>query len=179
MPIFKMSITLLLALLADAAHAATCPNDIIRIAPNSRYQALKLSNNSEVQDLDTRLIWQRCSLGQVWDGQTCTGNATRHTWRGALELAKQAGNGWRVPNIKELQSLLDRSCFDPAINIVYFPNTKSDHYLSSSPKRSDMEAVNAVWGIDFDRGDTIGLSTFSPSLQGAPDAYVRLVRFSQ
>lgn len=168
MCIFKLCLAVLVTFSVNFTYAATiCANDITRAAPNSRYQALSLSNNSEVQDLTTKLIWQRCTLGQAWDGQSCTGTATRHTWREALMMAKQAGNGWRVPNIKELQSLLDRSCFHPAINTIFFPNTQSSNYISSSPL-GDAE----VWGVNFTRGDTFGLDVLTP------DSYVRLVRSS-
>jgi hypothetical protein len=114
----------------------TCQNNIKMTTPNSRYQIL--NNGTEVKDLLTGLIWQRCSLGQLWDGGACTGSATKYTWQQALQAANSVGNGWILPNIKELSSLANRACFNPAINSIVFPNTYSsrdydDAIWSSSP----------------------------------------------
>ncbi|MBJ6938275.1 DUF1566 domain-containing protein, partial [Vibrio cholerae] len=68
----------------------------------------------------TGLIWQRCSLGQSWDGTDCTGEATTFTWEEALAAAAQhtfAGrNDWRLPNKNELVSIVEYRCYRPAIN---------------------------------------------------------------
>lgn len=66
------------------------------------------------------LVWMRCSLGQMWSNETCSGDASELTWQQALqaahgfEYAEQAS--WRMPNMKELASLTERSCVRPAIN---------------------------------------------------------------
>lgn len=41
----------------------------------------------------TGLIWQRCSLGQSWDGTDCTGTATTFTWQQALAAGAQHSLG--------------------------------------------------------------------------------------
>lgn len=33
-----------------------------------------------VTDPTTGLTWMRCSMGQTWDGTTCTGTASTYTW---------------------------------------------------------------------------------------------------
>lgn len=96
------------------------------------------------------LIWMRCSLGQTWEDETCIGDASELTWQQALqtahgyEYAEQLG--WRVPNMKELASLTERSCVRPAINELFFPNTSSDNYWTSTPSVVDPERA---WVIAF------------------------------
>ena len=52
----------------------------------------------------------RCSVGQNWNGTTCTGTATQHDWEDAKEIASDksfAGfSDWRLPTIKELSALV-------------------------------------------------------------------------
>jgi hypothetical protein len=66
--------------------------------------------NGTVVDKKTNLQWMRCSLGQAWSGGTCKGKATKYSWKKALDQAKMthyAGySDWRVPTLKELQSLV-------------------------------------------------------------------------
>jgi len=104
----------------------------------------------------TGLIWQRCSLGQSWDGVNCTGEATNFTWKQALAAGAQntlAGfSDWRLPNKNELTSIVEYRCSDPAINNQAFPNTPSNGYWSSSPYASYSD--NA-WSVDFGNG-TVG-----------------------
>jgi len=52
----------------------------------------------------------RCELGQTWTGRTCTGESDKYEWQEALDEAKTISyvtySDWRVPTIKELQSLI-------------------------------------------------------------------------
>jgi Protein of unknown function (DUF1566) len=63
-------------------------------------------NGSQVVDDLHGLIWRRCLVGQNWNGARCTGTATRMDWLAALSL-EGALSAWRVPNIKELASLIN------------------------------------------------------------------------
>ena len=115
------------------SHAQTCNPNISRAAPDSRYEFL--NNDTEVKDNQTGLIWQRCSIGQNWNGITCVySGISAYNWAEAMYNTKIAGNGWRVPNIKELRSLVEEACYEPAINEHIFPNSWPDrYYWSSSP----------------------------------------------
>jgi hypothetical protein len=96
------------------------------------------------------LVWMRCSLGQTWLDETCSGDASELTWQQALQTAHgyeyAAQLGWRVPNMKELASLTERSCVRPAINELFFPNTSSDDYWTSTPSVIDPQRA---WVIAF------------------------------
>ncbi len=65
------------------------------------------------RDPKTNLVWMRCSLGQTWDGKTCTGKAKRYELQQALDAAtafnKEGGFGgytdWVVPHMEDLSTI--------------------------------------------------------------------------
>ena len=65
-----------------------------------------------VIDLYTSTEWMRCSVGQRWNGETCTGKIIKlnhDQMEEVLKLAsEQLGSGWRLPSRKELESLVCR-----------------------------------------------------------------------
>ncbi|HIJ40660.1 MAG TPA: DUF1566 domain-containing protein [Deltaproteobacteria bacterium] len=48
---------------------------------------------------------------------------------------------WRLPTLKELDSILDLSVYDPVIDSRYFNDTQSENYWSSTT--SDGSRANA------------------------------------
>jgi hypothetical protein len=128
---------------------AAC-SSIALSAPDSRFVDYQ---NSTVIDLDTGLTWMRCIIGQD-NSADCAGAVTNFTWTQALETARDLNNeggfaghsDWRLPNINELNSIVETSCRNPAINENIFPNNAST--WSSSPD-SDPEAA---WFVRFDSG---------------------------
>lgn len=113
---------------------AACVNTIPANTPTARFI---ISTDGTVTDTRTGLMWMRCSLGQVWNGTTCTGSAAQYVWADALaqaDVSTYAGHGdWRLPNVKELVSIVERRCATPAINPEVFPATSSWKYWTSSP----------------------------------------------
>lgn len=65
------------------------------------------------RDAKTGLMWDRCSVGQSWNGTTCTGEAIELNWQDAKDYVKQftnqqakgGYNDWRLPTIQELSSI--------------------------------------------------------------------------
>ena len=94
-------------------------------------------DGQEVTDTKTGLIWRRCAEGMTASGGTCTGEEERFTQEEALTRAgaqaAATGVAWRLPNIKELSSIVDRSRREPAIDAVAFPATASSYCWSSTP----------------------------------------------
>lgn len=164
----------LLGFCCGFSHAA-CNDKILSSAPNNRY--LVLGDGSEIKDVETGLIWQRCSIGQSWNGTSCIGEAKTYGRFAALKIAYELGNGYRLPNIKELQSLVEEACYSPSINTTAFPNvpkrvftwvdSKPIHsfYISSSPYSG-----STWWHVDFYQG---GVHVVSDG-----NYYVRAVRTS-
>ncbi len=164
---YKLTIPALVVLIASTHAHAAC-NISARIAPDSRYELI--GDGAEVKDKQTGLIWQRCSIGQSFNGNTCTGNAIAVDWKYALQTAKST-NKWRLPNIKELDSLVELACYEPSINENIFPNTKMSYYLSSSP--SAVANVGSAWMVSFADGNN---SYYKNTKTGG---FVRLVRSEQ
>lgn len=136
-------------LLAAYSAAATCRNDITASTPDNDFT---LHTDGTVTHNSTGLMWMRCSLGQTWDGSTCTGDASIFTWKNALVAAQSHSFGgysdWRLPNKNELESLVEQRCVSPSINNMVFPNTPSTLFWSSSPYAFS----NFAWGIHFGYG---------------------------
>ena len=162
---------LLIALLtfSSLAVSQTCRDSITASTPASRFSI----NGQEVTDTETGLIWQKCPLGQA--GSDCsTGTAQTLHWEGALQAAatqaQTTGKAWRLPNIKELRSIVEEKCFNPAINMTVFPNTTSSAFWSASPTAN---ASGNAWYVYFDGGYSsyYGGKNYS--------RYVRLVRTGQ
>jgi len=167
-------------LVAGAAITIAADQQIHDYVPNqtqdSRYT---LHEDGTVTDTWNGLMWQRCSLGQTWNGSTCTGNPSRYTWQGALQQGE--GNSfagysdWRLPNRKELRSIVAYYRYDPAINTTVFPNTPYT-YWSSSPSAGN--SGNAWSIVDFARGSDGSLRYRSNDYSG--NGYAgRLVRGGQ
>jgi len=82
--------------------------------PEPAISDTQLMSQGMWRDPSTNMIWMRCSLGQTWNGSTCTGDAIRYSWDAAQEaVATLNGNGgyggytdWIVPHIQDLSSLI-------------------------------------------------------------------------
>lgn len=102
-------------------------------------------NGQEVLDLQTNLIWRRCVEGMTWNGTTCTPESvsgeTYFMFQEALQRASnqaaQTKKAWRLPNIKELTSLMDYSQANMAIDPNAFPATPNAQSWSSSSYSAD------------------------------------------
>ncbi|MFT6711626.1 MAG: hypothetical protein ACJATO_002011 [Arenicella sp.] len=170
----QLSLILLCLISFNSTAQQRCNDQITQTAPNSRF-----TNNGDgtVTDMQTGLMWARCLQG--FQGVACTSPSSPNTntfaWAAALALDSATSDtdnrtDWRLPNIKELQSLVERSCDTPAINDSVFPNTNSANCWSASP---DAGSTDNAWFVSFGNGDAFQnrLRTFS--------FQVRLVRGGQ
>jgi Protein of unknown function (DUF1566) len=151
-----------------SAHAV-CRTDIKPDTPDSRFV---VNANGTVTDNKTQLMWKQCPVGL--SGAACAvGTAQTLTWKGALDnsaATSLAGfSDWRVPNIKELESIVERRCYNPSINETVFPNSPSNLFWSSSVYAGD---PNFAWVVNFYYGYGNG------SVKNNSN-YVRLVRSGQ
>ncbi|MBB1125684.1 DUF1566 domain-containing protein [Thiospirillum jenense] len=123
------------------------------------------NDDGTVTQLNTGLMWSKCNAGLT--GNDCTGDPLTMNWSEALNAAAQSTLGnytdWRLPNIKELQALVEYDLHTPAINPNYFLNAIPGGHWSSSP------FYHLAWNADFLSGQT-GPVSYDYGL------YVRLVR---
>jgi len=107
--------------------------------------------SSMIKDQNTGLIWQQCSAGR--SGSTCaSGTPTITTWPSALVYCTGltwAGKIWRLPSIKELQSIVDKTKSSPAVDTTFFPGTLNGFYWSSTTYVGDL---SKAWFINFTTG---------------------------
>jgi len=118
-----------------------------------RFIAKTISGDAVVIDRATGLMW-----GADGNAAGCW-NGCKDNFAAALGYANSltfAGfNDWRVPNIKELLSIVDYSHYDPAIDANFFPNTFIQSYWSST---ASPEASTTKFTIDFAVGDILAIS---------------------
>lgn len=151
-----ISTLLLTTMTSTFAEVQECPANQRNTTPDSRFEDL---NNGTVKDLQTDLIWQRCSIGQSWKNGQCLGEAKSLTWQQALTEAKSIGDGWRLPNIKELNSIAEYGCISPKINLNVFPVDNDEfrfvlYYWSSTPYKGAfnfgyLKDKKVVYNFDF------------------------------
>ena len=165
-------ITLTLLLTTNILLAQTCRTEAEApsTTPDSRFTD---NNNGTISDNGTGLMWQKCQLG-LSDSNCSTGSATIHNWQQALDEAQNntvAGySDWRLPNHKELLSIVELRCYNPSINTNYFPNTSSStNFWSASPHANFTEYA---WSVYFVSGNSYFSNRYS-------NLYVRYVRFGQ
>ncbi|WP_279638483.1 DUF1566 domain-containing protein [Leptospira yasudae] len=97
------------------------------------------------------LVWQKCSQGQ--DVMNCSiGVPTTSNWASALSYCNALtlnGRVWRLPNVKELISLVDHGrSANPIINTSIFPNTQGAFYWTSTSGISTGTSPNVATDSD-------------------------------
>lgn len=97
-----------------------------------------------VTDNLTGLVWQRSGDGQLYTFAA----AKQH-------CAGLTGGSWRVPSIKELQTLVDDSRANPAVDATVFADAGGSNWWSSSVSGDD---ATLAWGLEFYAGDVISRS---------------------
>lgn len=145
-------LTMMVTSSAVQSQQSCQPESIAASTPDSQ---LIDNGNGTITDSMTGLMWKQCSEGQ--SGNDCaTGSAEGFTWQLALQRVQEinisgfAGyTDWRVPNIKELSSLVDHQCSYPSINLARFPNTPAMWYWSASATAG---LPGNVWYVYFGNG---------------------------
>jgi hypothetical protein len=93
----------------------------------------------------------RCAMGQKWTGSTCSVAASAYTYDQAVALKHSFARrtDWRLPNIAELQTIVERENVNPAINTTIFTNTPNNRFWSSSPY---VGVSDGAYVVDFYQG---------------------------
>jgi len=156
----------------DSRVNTGCPNDASRFTNHG---------NGTVTDNCTGLMWQQGTADVNSDGQS-TGEDSL-PWCSALIFCRNLGLGghddWRLPNVRELESIVDYGRVNQAIDPVF--SAVPGRYWSSTSIEVDPKGA---WLVDFFTGGTRTCVTeSSPVNNGCCDksceALVRAVRGGQ
>ena len=128
-----------------------------------------VNGDGTVTDSSTGLMWQQRTPDNIMN------------WKGALDYCNSSSislhRDWRLPNTNELRSLIDHKRYNPAIDILYFPNTAASDYWSSTTTARGTNAWTVDFycgfGMDSDKGGNVSNNGKSDSF------YVRAVRGGQ
>ncbi|MCI5194521.1 MAG: DUF1566 domain-containing protein [Candidatus Electrothrix sp. AU1_5] len=142
---------------ATVYAAQTCkPNSIPASTPDSQ---LIDNGNGTITDLKTGLMWKQCLEGV--SGSSCEiGSPDTFTWQQALQQPGVVNNAggfaghtdWRLPNIRELISIVEEQCEAPVINLDRFPNTPPMSVVWSGSPNANCSGL--AWVVDFSSGNS-------------------------
>jgi hypothetical protein len=154
-----VALTLALAFLGGPVWAACSPS------PDRKQTDQYVITGGTVYDKKSDLTWARCSVGQHWqEGAGCVGTIEMLTWAQAL---KQGAEGWRVPTVKELETLIARTCSKPALDENVFQGIASDKLAYWSG--TEVGSYGGAWAVSF----VVGTTGYDAQANRLP---VRLVR---
>ncbi len=141
---------------------------ILFISPLFCFAGFTDNGDGTITDHNTGLIWMQAAADTNSDG-----TADKMNWQAALsfcEALELAGKSdWRLPNVKELSSIVDSRKFIPAIDKTDSPATMSSSYWSST---TGVDDAGDAWRVYFHYGNVYG---YGKSLA----YYVRAVRGGQ
>ena len=141
----------------------------------STYKSFTFPNgDTVVTDERTGLMWKRdhemIDPSQPDDWQTLVNS---FTWKDALQRAVNDRTGgysdWRLPNIRELRSLIDETRHSPAMDPAFMPTPFQSMFWSSSPYKELSGNQSFSWTVSFDAGG-------DPAVQRYFREHARLVR---
>jgi hypothetical protein len=176
-------------LLAQAQQQ--CNGHIHFATPDTRYT---VTTPGTITDKRSGLMWMRCPLGysfsdngtpDILQDDHCTlisGSTGSYTWTQALQARvdlNQAGGyagytDWRVPNFKELDTIVETGCVNPTINLTTFPDTLPVAFYTSSAQFPSGNPISYPRTILFSSG--AHQADYSAVLGSHVATFVRLVR---
>ena len=124
------------------------------LAVTNAQDGLYDNGNSTVSDFRTGLMWHQnayTALLPTWNG------ANTHCVNSALA----EHNDWRLPTVKELNSITDRTTVSPAIDRRMFPGTANARFwtatdIATDPTRAWVVNLAPAEIIAADKGDGAG-----------------------
>ena len=148
-----VALSVLVVLACGAALTVVSARQAQATAPPGRYAV----NGGEVTDTKTGLVWEKDATGG-------------DMWAAAKDHCIAKGGAWRLPFIRELQSIVDTSTTGPAIDPVFTQEgrTVDGSYWSATAYRDP--ARGGAWLVAF------GANGSSIYIVGTNFHWVRCVR---
>ena len=124
----------------ERLELATETDSTRSIAGPSETPSIYVDNqDGTVTNTRTGLTWMRCASGQTWDGTSCLGAPNTFTWHAAM-ARRQDFSGhtdWRLPEVTELQSIVDSSVFNKLTRVFFWTSSLQ---------------LDGALGVDFGNG---------------------------
>ncbi len=145
---------------------STTPQSVrlVRGASMSTNQFTITNGGLTVTDASTGLMWKRdYEMRDPANPGTWQDWKDTFSWPEALQRPLIASNAnfagysdWRLPNVKELRSLISETRHKPAIDTAVFPPTIFQAYFwSASPAENFNKYQNLAWTVSFDIGSAL------------------------
>ncbi|MDK9740156.1 DUF1566 domain-containing protein [Vibrio sp. D404a] len=152
----KLKYMFVLSLIASSSSFA---QDCVENQPLSQEAGQFIDRkDGTILDVSTNLLWQKCNVGETYntDSNTCSGSPTSAiNWTSALTNENVGVDGFRLPNIKELGSIVNYQCAKPAIDLAFFPSTINVPYWTSTPDAQGLNSGYSGLIIDFTEGQEV------------------------
>ncbi len=145
---------------ANINHATMGTNYTVRLVRGERVGAPATTptagftdhRDGTVTHQPTGLTWMRCPLGQEWDGSSCSSDYAYYSWQDAMTAAEEL-EGWRLPTLGELLSIVEYEEYGPALNPEIFSIVPSlvnpySYWTSSADPRDSGQA----FFVGFEQG---------------------------
>lgn len=117
-----------------------CVREIVPSGTAHIFGNLTANGDGTITDNHTGLVWQQAESSLM-------------TWEQALAYAESLSLGgqsdWRLPNVKELQSINDANFHGPSLDKTYFTGATATRYWSSTSVSND---ATKAWYLDSDYG---------------------------
>jgi len=116
-----------------------------------------MDGDGTITDNRTGLMWVQSGYADEDTTPATTytpsGNWRKYTWENAILYCERLDyaeyTDWRLPNVRELESIVDAGEQSPSINTTYFLNTENSWYWLST---TYVPTTTMAWYVGFTLG---------------------------